>query len=104
MLKPCVENILQFSGWFGKNLLASEVGTMTKRGPVCAMKSAPRLVFSGVRKPFTRLLKYQTKLGSVKLTAPNSMVGRRSSCDSRKSSYAGNNRATSGGTTRALAK
>ena len=26
MLKPRVENILQFSGWFGKSLVASEVG------------------------------------------------------------------------------
>ena len=64
MLKPRVENIFQSAGWFGKSVAASEVGTMTKRGPVRVMKSAARLLFSGVRKPFTPAAKIpnQTRL------------------------------------------
>jgi len=50
MLKPRVENIFQSAGWFGKSEVASEVGTITKRGAVCVMKSAACLLFSGVTK------------------------------------------------------
>src|SRR5437764_15438818 len=52
-----------------------------KRGPVPLMNSAARCLFSGVRKPWTRERKYQTRLGSWNSTAANCMFGCKDSRD-----------------------
>src|SRR6266403_434916 len=75
MLKPRVENIFQFSGYSAESVRAIEAGRTTKRGPELPINSAARRLFSGMRKPCTRLRKYQTRLGSWKSTEPNCMSG-----------------------------
>lgn len=64
MLNPLVVKNFQLCGGFANVVAATEVGNTKNRGPGKLMKSVARRLFNGVRKPFTRDRKYQTKLGS----------------------------------------
>src|SRR4029453_6572496 len=61
MLKPRVEKDLQGWGGFGKSVWTNEVGIITKREPGVDMKSTAFFLLSGVRKPWRRPRKYQTR-------------------------------------------
>ena len=65
ILNPVVGNVFQFSGWLANKVAAKEVGRITNRGPFSCMKLVARRLPIGVRKPLTRLRKYQTRLGSL---------------------------------------
>src|SRR5436190_19282341 len=82
MLRPLVENVCQLVGRFAKSVSARDVGKMTKREPGALMNSGARRLFSGVRKPFTRDRKYQTRLGSSNSTEANCIFGCKDTFDS----------------------
>src|SRR5437899_9601093 len=82
MLKPLVENVCQLAGRLTNSVPATGVGKTTKRGPGALMNSGARRLFSGVRKPFTRDRKYQTRLGSSNSTDANCMFGCKEARDS----------------------
>ena len=75
MLKPLIVKNRQLAGGFAKSSPATGVGRTIKRGSGALMNSAARRLFSGVRKPWTRERKYQTRLGSWNSTAANCMFG-----------------------------
>ena len=75
MLKPLTVKNFQLSGGFPKSVPATDVGRIMKRGPDRLMNSAARALFNGVRNPFTRERKYQTRLGSSNATEANCMLG-----------------------------
>src|SRR6516225_3988505 len=72
-LKPAVGNDFHVAGGFGNASSAISIGKMTKRGPFLCMNSAAFFEFNGVIQPLTRERKYQTRFGSWKSTAPNSI-------------------------------
>src|SRR5437773_9794397 len=82
MLKPLVENVCQSAGPFANSVPAAGVGKTTKRELGAVMNSGARRLFSGVRKPFTRDRKYQTRLGSSNSTDANCMFGCKDARDS----------------------
>src|ERR1044072_5516878 len=84
-LKPRVEKIFQSRGGSAKSVTATDVGTITKRGPDLDMKSTAFFLLSRVRKPCTRERKYQTTLGSSNSTEANCVFVCKYVCDSRKS-------------------
>src|SRR3977135_2304726 len=69
-LYPRVEKVFQFSGRFGKTSSSVFVDKTTKRGPDFSMNGFTVSRSSNVIQPFTRERKYQTRLGSLKSTAP----------------------------------
>src|SRR5436309_1607685 len=73
VLKPLVEKNFQCCGEFTKSVPATGVGRMIKRGPDMLVNSVARRLFNGVRNPFTRERKYQTRLGSSNSTEANCM-------------------------------
>src|SRR6266403_4425021 len=75
MFKPLVEKNFQCCGESAKSGPATDVGRMIKRGPDALMNSVARRLFNGVRNPFTRARKYQTRLGSSNSTEANCMFG-----------------------------
>src|SRR5215467_784921 len=103
MLKPLTVKNRQLVGGFAKSSPATGVGRTIKRGSGALMNSVLRRLFSGVRKPWTRERKYQTRLGSWNSTAANCIFGCNDVRDTWKSWYAGKNRATMGGTISAIA-
>src|SRR6266567_7367492 len=82
LLKPLVEKNLQCCGEFAKSVPATGVCRMIKRGPDMLMNSVARRLFNGVRNPFTRERKYQTRLGSSNSTEANCMFRCKEACDS----------------------
>ena len=81
MLKPLVEKNFQCCGEFAKSVPATGVGRTIKRGPDMLMNSVLRRLFNGVRKPFTRERKYQTRLGSSNSAEANCMFGNKEALD-----------------------
>src|SRR5437870_11786156 len=73
MLRPRAEKDVHAWGRFGKSAWASEVGTITKRGPGPDMKSTTFFLFSRVRQLSPRLRQYQTTHGSSNSTDANRM-------------------------------
>src|SRR5438876_931152 len=82
VLKPLVEKNFQCCGEFAKSVPATGVCRMIKRGPDMLMNSVARRLFNGVRNPFTRERKYQTRLGSSNSTEANCMFRCKEACDS----------------------
>src|SRR6516162_1395729 len=68
MLKPLTVENFQVCGALAKTAPATGVGRMIKRGPDAPINSVARRLFNGVRNPFTRERKYQTRLGSSNST------------------------------------
>src|ERR1700746_1639530 len=75
MLNPLTVKNFQVRGALAKTAPATGVGRMIKRGPDALMNSVARRLFNGVRKPFTRERKSQTRLGSSNSTEANCMFG-----------------------------
>src|SRR5205807_2345241 len=81
ILRPLTVKNSELCGAVVKSDPARGVGRTIKRGSGALMNSAARRLFSGIRKPFTRERKYQTRLGSSNSTEANCISGRKDARD-----------------------